>query len=68
MDDSDRSKHIRTRAAAIGEQGRKLLARARAMPPGAMRDMLEGQAAILLDAAGDLEARALDLAPPLGTA
>jgi hypothetical protein len=68
MDERDRPNHIRARAGAIREQGRKLMARALAMPPGAMRDMLEAQAKILTDAAQDLEAQALELTPPLGTA
>ena len=65
MDERDRPNHIRARAGAIREQGRKLMARALAMPPGAM---LEAQAKILTDAAQDLEAQALELTPPLGTA
>ena len=68
MEDRRRADEIRARAQAIREQGRKLRARAEAMPPGQMREMLAGQAAILTDGAGDLEARALAMTPTVGTA
>jgi hypothetical protein len=68
MDEQHRLTHLRARAGAVRDQGRKLMARAKAMAPGAMREMLEAQATILIDAAWDLEAQALELAPPLGSA
>lgn len=68
MDDSDQAIHLRTRAQAVREQGLKLLERAEAMPAGRMREMLEGEAAILVGAARDLENRALELIPAAGTA
>lgn len=68
MDDAERSAQTRARAQAIRDQGRKLKARAERMPEGRMRDMLTGQAAILVKAADDLESQALALAPPMGTA
>jgi hypothetical protein len=68
MDDPARAADFRARAQRIREQGRRLAARAAVMPEGVMRDMLEGQAAILAKGADDLEARAFALTPPLGTA
>jgi len=68
MDDTDRAAEFRTRARAIRDQVRRLKARANAMPPGQMRDMLATQADILADGARKLEARALELTPPVGTA
>jgi hypothetical protein len=68
MDDTDRAAEFRTRARAIRDQGRRLKARAEAMPPGRMRDMLATQADILAEGANKLEARALELTPPVGTA
>ena len=68
MDDAERSTQTRARARAIREQGRRLKARAERMPEGRMREMLTGQAAILVKAADDLEGQALALAPPMGTA
>ena len=68
--DSDlaKAKDIRNRAQAIREQGLKLKERAEAMPEGRMRDMLEGEAEILVQAGRDLEAKALELTPAAGTA
>jgi hypothetical protein len=68
MDDAERATQTRARARAIREQGRRLKARAERMPEGRMREMLTGQAAILVKAADDLEGQALALAPPMGTA
>jgi len=68
MDDAIRAIEIRARAARLREQGHKLRARAEALAPGTMRDMLTGQAAILVDGAGELETRALALTPPVGSA
>ena len=68
MSDASRAAEVRRRAAAIREQARRLAARARAMPPGVMREMLEGQAKLLADGARRLEDEALTLAPPAGTA
>jgi hypothetical protein len=68
VEDTDRSNQLRTRAANLREQARNAVERADAMPRGAMGDMLRGEAKILADAAVALEAQALALAPPLGTA
>jgi hypothetical protein len=67
-DAASRAAEVGRRAAAIREQGRRLAARAQSMPPGAMREMLEGQAKLLADGARGLEDEALALAPPAGTA
>ncbi len=67
-DNTERSIQLRTRAANLREQATKAVERANAMPTGAMSDMLRGEARILADAAVALEAQALALAPPLGTA
>ena len=68
MDDADRAAEFQARARAIREQGRKLKARAEALPQGQMRDMLTSQAAILVDGASSLEERALAFMPTVGTA
>jgi len=68
MDDARLAAEIRTRAQHIRDQARRLEARAGGLPAGAMRDMLAGQAKILAQGADDLEARALALAPAVGTA
>jgi hypothetical protein len=68
MNDTDRARDLRARAGRIRDQSRKLKARADSLPPGAMREMLAGQAKIMADGAYDLETQALALAPPLGTA
>ena len=68
MDDAALAADIRVRAQRIREQGRRLAARAAVMPDGVMRDMLDGQAKILAKGADDLEARAFELTPPVGTA
>ena len=68
MDDAELAADIRARAKRLREQGRRLAARAEATPPGVMRDMLTGQAKILAKGADDLEARAFELTPPVGTA
>ena len=67
MDDVARALEIRARAERLREQGHKLRARADALAPGTMRDMLTGQAAILVDGAGELETRALEMMPTLGS-
>ena len=67
-DAAARASEVRHRAAAIREQARRLATRARGMPPGVMREMLEGQARLLADGARRLEDEALALAPPAGTA
>jgi hypothetical protein len=63
-----RAAETRRRSAAIMEQSRKLLARAESMPPGIMRSMLEGQARLLAEGARALEAQALAMTPPAGSA
>jgi len=67
-DPASRATEVRRRAAAIREQSRRLAARAASMPPGAMREMLEGQAKLLADGARRLEDEAVAMAPPAGTA
>jgi hypothetical protein len=68
MDDHDRADDLQARAARLREQALKFTARARELPPGIMADMLTGEAAILRDAADALDAQALGLMTPLGTA
>ena len=68
MDDAARARDFQDRSRRLREQGRRLKARAEATPPGVMRDMLLGQAAILTQGADDLETQALALSPPVGTA
>lgn len=63
-----RAAETRRRSAAILEQSRKLAARAETMPPGTMRSMLEGQARLLAEGARALEAQALAMTPPAGSA
>jgi hypothetical protein len=68
MEDSDQAARLRQRAKAIGDQGRQLRERARAMPAGRMREMLEAQAVLLIDGGRDLELKALALEPAAGSA
>jgi len=68
MDDAALAADIRVRAQRVREQGRRLAERAAVMPDSVMRDMLDGQAKILAKGADDLEARALAVTPPAGSA
>ncbi|MFI4935024.1 MAG: hypothetical protein ACHP7N_10425 [Caulobacterales bacterium] len=68
MSDAKKAADLRARAATIRDQGRKLQARARSMPDGSMRDLLEGQAAVLIEGAEKIDADALALDPAVGTA
>ena len=68
MDAADQASRLRSRARSIAEQGRKLRARAEAMPRGRMREMLEAQAVLLIDGGRDLELKALGLEPAAGSA
>jgi hypothetical protein len=65
MDDAS---DLIARARRIRDQARRLQARAESLPPGPMREMLTGQAAIMANGADDLDAQALALASPVGTA
>ena len=59
---------LRARAKALRLQGVRLKARADRMPEGTMRHMLTVQAQMLQDGAREIEARALEFDPALGTA
>jgi len=68
MDDHSQAVRVRARAQALADQGRKLRARAEAMPPGRMREMLAAQAVLLIEGGRDLELKALELEPAVGSA
>lgn len=68
MDGDPKIIRLRSRAKALGEQGRRLRERARALPEGQMREMLEAQAVLLIEGGRELELRALVQAPAAGTA
>jgi hypothetical protein len=68
MDDASEAAELIASARRIRAQARRLQARAESLAPGPMREMLAGQAAILATGADGLDAKALALAAPMGTA